>query len=57
MLLMCIEIYLRRAKCSVQAAMLVEKDVITEYFTRICSELPASCLQGNVAYMRRVVTM
>lgn len=37
--------------------MLVEKDVITEYFTRICSELPTSCVQGNVAYMRRVVTM
>jgi hypothetical protein len=36
---------------------LVEKDVIAGYFSLICSELPESCLQGNVVYMRRVVSM
>jgi hypothetical protein len=36
---------------------LVEKDVVTGYLELICSELPPSCLQGNVSYMRKVISM
>jgi hypothetical protein len=35
----------------------VEKDVIAGYLALICSELPESCLHGDVAYMRRVISM
>lgn len=40
-----------------QTATLVEKDVVSGYLALLCEGLPDSCLQGNVTYMRRVITM